>query len=271
MKRKALLIILSFLFSFLVNQNPLAAMQTLGAMSYEDNKELVDSWHENAINVVNNTIKKAEIALQSDPEKLNLYKASLESQIYAINRYYSEVVNGEYYYGPISYGKLDEYMKENYSQSSGNVSNSSTDSNHGATGNNNYSTYDNYYITINSELMDFKPIILKNRALVPMRRIFEKLGASVSWDEDNEDNQVITFSKNDITIKIKINSTEVFKNDEKITIDQPPVLINGVTMVPIRFVSESLGAVVEYIEPDEYNNIFIKILGSDFYKKYVKH
>lgn len=48
------------------------------------------------------------------------------------------------------------------------------------------------------------------------------------------------------TIKIFIGKTDAYVNNTKVTLDQPPVIINGRTMVPIRFVSENLGATVDW-------------------------
>ena len=90
---------------------------------------------------------------------------------------------------------------------------------------------------------DVEPTLESARALVPMRVIFEALGAKVSWDND-------TFTaiavKNDLTIKITIDDMKLYKNDEVIELDVPARLINCRTLVPARAVSEGMGAKVDW-------------------------
>lgn len=90
---------------------------------------------------------------------------------------------------------------------------------------------------------DVEPTLESGRTLVPMRVIFEALGATVDWDND-------TFTaiavKDDITIKITIDDMKLYKNDEVIELDVPARLVNGRTLVPARAVSEGMGAKVEW-------------------------
>ena len=81
------------------------------------------------------------------------------------------------------------------------------------------------------------------RVLVPMRLIFEKLGAAVDW---NEDTQTITAVKDDITLDITIGSWTGIINGTNTELSLPPIIKDGRTMVPLRFVSETLGATVEW-------------------------
>ena len=100
-------------------------------------------------------------------------------------------------------------------------------------------------VILDGEKLDFdvEPIIEDGRTLVPMRVIFEELGAEVDWDND-------TFTaigvKDDVTVKISIDNSVMLKNDEKVILDVPARLINGRTLVPARAVSEALGATVEW-------------------------
>lgn len=82
---------------------------------------------------------------------------------------------------------------------------------------------------------------LSNRTLVPMRKIFEKLGATVTWGSDNS----ITAVKDGTTMKLKINSSLATVNGAEYTLDCPAVLKNGKTFVPLRFVTEQFGGQVE--------------------------
>lgn len=89
-----------------------------------------------------------------------------------------------------------------------------------------------------------KPVkIKKDRNLVPVRSIFEALRASVSWDNESK---TITAAKDDIKISLKIGSNVLEVNGNKTVLDVPPILINGTSYVPLRAVSESLQAKVEW-------------------------
>ena len=90
---------------------------------------------------------------------------------------------------------------------------------------------------------DIAPIIEDGRTLVPLRAIFEALGATVEW---NGDIQTVIAKKDDITVSLKIGSNELVKNGEIITLDIPTRLVGDRTLVPARVVAESFGAVVEW-------------------------
>ncbi len=87
------------------------------------------------------------------------------------------------------------------------------------------------------------PVIQNGHTLVPMRGIFESLGAGVTW---NSKTKSIIAAKGSIKIEITINKTNATVNGKSITLDQKAVIVNGSTMVPLRFVSEALGAAVRW-------------------------
>ncbi|WP_177186558.1 copper amine oxidase N-terminal domain-containing protein [Paenibacillus sp. CF384] len=91
-----------------------------------------------------------------------------------------------------------------------------------------------------------KPLILNGTTLVPLRGIFEQLGAAVKWDETNHS---IKASKSGKTIKIVVGSKQATVGNELITLSKAPIIINGTTFVPLRFISESLGAIVIWESP----------------------
>ena len=88
---------------------------------------------------------------------------------------------------------------------------------------------------------DVPPKIDNGRVLVPLRGIFEALGAQVQWDGT----KTITASKDSTTIKLIIGG-QAFKNGQPVPLDVPAKVINGRTLVPLRFVSEALGASVNW-------------------------
>ena len=87
------------------------------------------------------------------------------------------------------------------------------------------------------------PVIVNERTLVPMRTIFEALGAEVDWREENGV-QTITATTEDTVIEMTINSQEFYVNGERKELDVPAQLMNDKTMVPLRAISESLGCLV---------------------------
>lgn len=117
------------------------------------------------------------------------------------------------------------------------------------------SASENIYVTVDGATLDFDqpPIMQNDRVLVPMRLIFETLGATVEWDEYN---QYVNATKDDINITMQIGNNTMVKNGQYITLDTAPILLNGRTLVPVRAVAESLEATVEWRE--EINTVVIE-------------
>ena len=84
---------------------------------------------------------------------------------------------------------------------------------------------------------DVPPVIVDGRTLVPVRAIFEKLGAVVNWEPTT---QTVTATSGEKTITLKLNDTSAYVNNELKTLDVPAQIVEGRTMVPARFVAESL-------------------------------
>ncbi|MCP3807817.1 stalk domain-containing protein [Paenibacillus sp. Lou8.1] len=79
--------------------------------------------------------------------------------------------------------------------------------------------------------------------LVPFRAVFEALGAKVKWDGATK---TVTATKGNTTIKLTVGSRDAYINGKLVRLNAAPRLINGKVMVPIRFVSEALGAKVKW-------------------------
>ena len=86
---------------------------------------------------------------------------------------------------------------------------------------------------------DAPPTLVSGRTLVPLRAIFEALDADVAW---NDAPQTAAAQKDSTQIQVTINQTTAYVNGQPQALDVPAQLINGRTMVPARFVSESLDA-----------------------------
>ena len=80
-----------------------------------------------------------------------------------------------------------------------------------------------------------KPIVTNSRTLVPIRAIIEAFGGDVGWEESS---QSVLLTMEDDTIKLVINSNVAYLNNNAETLDVAPTVINGRTMLPIRFVAE---------------------------------
>lgn len=87
------------------------------------------------------------------------------------------------------------------------------------------------------------PVIENGRTLVPLRAIFETFGAEVNWDGNT---RTVTATKDGIEVKLTIDNTTAYKNGEAITLDVPAKIVNGRTLVPVRFVSDCFDVQVEW-------------------------
>lgn len=88
---------------------------------------------------------------------------------------------------------------------------------------------------------DQAPVIYNGRTLVPLRSIFEALGAEVSWYQSTGS---IYCYRNDASLSLTVNDHYAYINGQQVYIDQPPIIINSRTVVPVRVVGEALGATV---------------------------
>ena len=100
---------------------------------------------------------------------------------------------------------------------------------------------DGISVTVNGEnpAFDSEPIIRNDRLLVPMRVIFEALGADVSWEDSSKTASAVM---DKTRLEITIGANELYKNGSKISLDTPAVIEKNRTLVPLRAVSEGLGA-----------------------------
>jgi len=87
--------------------------------------------------------------------------------------------------------------------------------------------------------------IINNSTLIPFRVIFEQLGAAVDW---NNSTKTVTAIKDNITIQLTIGKDLAIKNGKLVELNTPAKIINAKTMVPLRFVSEAFGSIVEWDE-----------------------
>ena len=91
-------------------------------------------------------------------------------------------------------------------------------------------------------VFDVPPVLMNGRTMVPLRAIFEALDAKVFWNESNETVSGISTKGDRIVISIGSNVATV--NGKATEIDAPPIIVNGRTLVPLRFISETFGCEV---------------------------
>ena len=106
-----------------------------------------------------------------------------------------------------------------------------------------------FQVFYNGELIEFDvtPIIENDRTLIPLRGLFEKMGASVEW---NGENRTAIVKKNDLTLSIKIDHYGAEVNNTCKYMDVPARLVESRTMIPLRFLSEKLGYTVIWNEEE---------------------
>jgi hypothetical protein len=101
------------------------------------------------------------------------------------------------------------------------------------------------YVKLQNTILGFEqpPVIEEGRTLVPMRFLFEQMDKEVEW---NQDTQTATVTGDSARIAFSIDDDTATVNNQSQTMDVPARLINGNTMIPVRFLSENLGYDVQW-------------------------
>jgi Copper amine oxidase N-terminal domain len=84
--------------------------------------------------------------------------------------------------------------------------------------------------------------------MVPVRSMFEQMGATVSYDDSTKS---VTATKPGSAVQVTLGKAEVVINGESRPLDVPPVMYRGALLVPIRVISEALGAYVQWV-PEQH-------------------
>ena len=116
------------------------------------------------------------------------------------------------------------------------------------------------YVTLDGNTIDFdvKPQVINDRTMVPIRAIFEKMGATVEWDEST--NSAVC-QKGNTVVKMTVGSMDMYINNQISKMDVSPVVVDGRTLAPARYVAEAFGADVQW---DPTNNTVV-ICSKDVY------
>src|SRR5579863_5206469 len=84
--------------------------------------------------------------------------------------------------------------------------------------------------------------------LIPLRSMFEQMGATVSYDAGSK---TATVSKPGAQVQVTVGKPEVVINGESRPLDVPPMIYQGNILVPVRVISEGMGAYVQWV-PDQH-------------------
>ena len=101
-------------------------------------------------------------------------------------------------------------------------------------------------VRVNGEPVRFTgigPQSIEGRVLVPLRGVLEKLGAHVGWVPSTS---TVVASRGNMDMQLKIGSRTARVNGREVPLDVPAMMLAGSTMVPLRFVGETLGADVRW-------------------------
>ncbi|MCL0049631.1 stalk domain-containing protein, partial [Peptococcaceae bacterium] len=101
---------------------------------------------------------------------------------------------------------------------------------------------------------DVPPRIVENRTMVPIRQLGEIVGGSFEY---NKENRKVVFISKDKEIVIYIDKEEAFINEKPVPLDVPAMIIDGRTLVPLRFVGEALGFNVTYLEEEDMGLVIL--------------
>ena len=126
--------------------------------------------------------------------------------------------------------------------------------------------HDSIDVYMDGEKMFFDPPaqVINGSTIVPMRQVFEKLGATVDW---NANTKSILAKKQDSTIELTIDNNVMNVDNKSINLNVAPTLINGFTYVPLRAVSETFGAKINWSQKNNFVTISLNkpVSYADFY------
>lgn len=102
-------------------------------------------------------------------------------------------------------------------------------------------------VKVNGALVDFKsvpPQMQGSRILVPIRGVFEQLGATLTW---NPASQTVTATRGATKTVVTVGKRDAVVDGRVANVETPPIIAEGRVMVPLRFLSQALGAKVEWL------------------------
>ncbi|WP_420851917.1 copper amine oxidase N-terminal domain-containing protein [Paenibacillus allorhizoplanae] len=108
------------------------------------------------------------------------------------------------------------------------------------------------YVNGEQPSLEVNPFIKDGSTLVPFRAISEALKAEVKWDAEERS---VTVTRDGVSVKLFIDSTKALVDGKEVILEVPATIVEGNTVVPVRFISESLKATVKW--EDETQSVVI--------------
>jgi hypothetical protein len=99
------------------------------------------------------------------------------------------------------------------------------------------------YVNYKPVYSEVEPFIYSGRTMVPIGILGENLGAEVTWFSEDQHARIVTAEHK---VEIWVGNNKGLKDDQVVTLQVPPMLTGGRTFVPIGFVSQALGAEVNW-------------------------
>ena len=112
---------------------------------------------------------------------------------------------------------------------------------------------------------DQAPVMINDRTMVPLRAIFEALGASVDWDENT---RTVTSTKDGTTVKLTIGENKFYRDGAAVPLDVPGTIVNERTLVPVRAISEAYNCWVGW--DGRTQTVKISSVASEALRQYAK-
>lgn len=101
---------------------------------------------------------------------------------------------------------------------------------------------------VNNAIMDTTPKVTSGITMIPLRGVFDQLGADISY---NGSTKKVTIKTVDKTIVLTLGSDIALVNGKQVKMTKPATTDNGRTLIPLRFVGEQLGYKVTWIESQQ--------------------
>jgi hypothetical protein len=99
------------------------------------------------------------------------------------------------------------------------------------------------YLNNEEMLLDATPFIYKGRVMVPLRFLSDSLHAVIEWDQIFK---IATVTLGNSKIRVQVGNNTADVGGKAVALDVPPVIVKDRVFVPIRFISENFGALVEW-------------------------
>jgi len=94
-----------------------------------------------------------------------------------------------------------------------------------------------------------EPFLYKGRTMMPFRSLADALGIAVNWEAETS---TVVATADQLDIRLQVNNRTARVNGQEVALDAEPVIVDGRTMIPLRFFSEAIGARVGW-EPETMN------------------